>query len=800
MFIIITLLLTVLVSGIFGAVPAVVSRRRVSRRDAAWAAGLWLAVWVFALCAYHRPGLTVGFHAFRLVALTAMTGWAGLVTAGLRSLGRKGLKAVVPLLAVTALGLEVFVGNVAYFNTHSYTPFQLVDYLDDNINVGRGVGTISLDEDRTYLRFLDIDQPIYNLQFDGLVSDDTEPLHADSAVIFTIEGTDAANTELTRFGSWQVGLQAPRTQVISLDLTGSVGMLTLTAAGYSSTYAQFPVALTFRGITANAPRTLDFSILRFCAIFLALLAVYGLRPASGLWHRRWLAGNVCDRAAAAVLGLVLAAFVVVIPFWEPSNTGLATKDYNTAFWDGESTVSFVYQQYGALAHSLLNGRLDLEADPPAELLALDNPYDAGARDAAQINDIHWDHAFYNGRYYVYFGIVPCLLFQLPFEALTGIQNLAYAPCMVLLGLIFLAACFGVVGQAVRRWFPQASTAAYLLAVAAVALGSQFYYLLLRPYIYEYAILCGAALLMLGLWLWLSAASTPVEKRGALVVKLVFGSLCVALVAGCRPQMELFAFLAVPIFWPRYIGQKRLRSRAGAGEAAAFLLPVVLVAAGLMWYNAARFGSPFDFGANYNLTGNDMTQRGFNAVRIGPAVFTSLFELPSWQGVFPFLRETDVQTNAVIRTISEKFTGGILAATPYLWVLALPLLPAFRHCLHRRRVTACVVYGSLAAMVVMTVVDCEMAGVLYRYLMDYSPVLLLGAALCWFCAEGALSRRAALGEGTAAAALPALRTVMAAAVAYTAIYRFCTLFAMEPYLQGMNPSLYYTVSRLVQFWM
>ena len=228
--------------------------------------------------------------------------------------------------------------------------------------------------------------------------------------------------------------------------------------------------------------------------------------------------------------------------------------------------------------------------------------------------------------------------------------------------------------------------------------------------------------------------------------------------------------------------------------------LVLVAAGLMWYNYARFGSLFDFGANYNLTGNDMTQRGFNAVRIGPAVFTSLFELPSWQGVFPFLRETDVQTNAVIRTISEKFTGGILAATPYLWVLALPLLPAFRHCLHRRRVTACVVYGSLAAMVVMTVVDCEMAGVLYRYLMDYSPVLLLGAALCWFCAEGALSRRAALGEGTAAAALPALRTVMAAAVAYTAVYRFCTLFAMEPWLQGMNPSLYYTVSRLVQFWM
>ena len=797
---VLTVVLTAVVALALGLAPAKVARRRVRQCDLGWAAGLWLATWVFALCAYHRPGLTVGFDAFRLAAITALCGWASFCVAGLRSFGGRGLRFVVPLLLAAALGSEVFVGNVTYFNTHSYQPFQLLEYLDPNVNVIRGQGSISLDEDHTYMRFLDIDQPIYNLSMDGLTNDDTDPLHWDSFFNFRINATDEANSRLNYFGTWQIAPESTRSQVISLDLTGNVGTMELTASGYSTAFAAFPVAVTFTGITANAPRPLQFSLLRCIAVFLALLAIYALRPQSGLWHRRWLAGNVCDRAAGAVLAAILAAFVVVVPFWEPGNTGLATKDYNTAFWDGKSTVSFVYQQYGALAHSLLNGRLDLEADPPAELLALENPYDAGARDAAQINDIHWDHAFYNGRYYVYFGIVPCLLFQLPFEALTGIQNLAYAPCMVVLGLLLLAACFGVVGQAVRRWFPQTSAAAYLLAVAAVVLGSQLYYLLVRPYIYEYAILCGAALLMLGLWLWLSAANTPVEKRGALLAKLAFGSLFAALVAGCRPQMELFAFLAVPIFWQRYIGQKRLCSRAGAGEAAAFILPVVVVAAGLMWYNAARFGSPLDFGANYNLTGNDMTQRGFNAVRIGPAVFTSLFELPSWQGVFPFLRETDVQTNAVIRTISEKFTGGMLAATPYLWVLALPLLPAFRRCLHRRRAVAGIVYGGIAAMVVMTVVDCEMAGVLYRYLMDYSPVLLVGAALCWFCAEGALSRRTAVGDATAAAALPALRVVMAAAVAYTAVYRFFTLFAMEPWLQGLNPSLYYTVSRLVQFWM
>ena len=46
----------------------------------------------------------------------------------------------------------------------------------------------------------------------------------------------------------------------------------------------------------------------------------------------------------------------------------------------------------------------------------------------------------------------------------------------------------------------------------------------------------------------------------------------------------------------------------------------------------------------------------------------------------------------------------------------------------------------------------------------------------------------------------LRAGLTAALAWGVFYRFATLFAMEPWLRGMNPSLYYTASRLVQFWM
>ena len=59
--VVLALIITALVSLLAGLAPARLGRRAVCRRDAAWAAVLWLGTWAFSLCAYHRPGLTVGF-------------------------------------------------------------------------------------------------------------------------------------------------------------------------------------------------------------------------------------------------------------------------------------------------------------------------------------------------------------------------------------------------------------------------------------------------------------------------------------------------------------------------------------------------------------------------------------------------------------------------------------------------------------------------------------------------------------------------------------------------------------------
>ena len=368
--------------------------------------------------------------------------------------------------------------------------------------------------------------------------------------------------------------------------------------------------------------------------------------------------------------------------------------------------------------------------------------------------------------------------------------------MILLSWLFLLAAFGGIKQAARRWFPGMSAAVYLLLCAGIGTGSQIYYLLLRPSIYEYAILSGATFVMLALWQWLLAANQPAEKHSRILFHLALGSLCMAFVAGCRPQMVLFAALCLPIFWQRYLRERRLVTKQGITEAVAFVLPVVLVAIGLMWYNAARFGSPFDFGANYNLTSNDMTHRGFSVGRTAPAVLTFLFGIPGMQAVFPYLTATKMQTNYMGLTITELFYGGAFACLPLLWGLASLLLARRRLAAKRDLRTFVVVV--LAAMLVLAVLDCQMAGMLYRYQSDWLGPLLLAATLAWALAEQVLQAHAA--QSGIDILQRAFCTILPLAVLAGACYSFCVYFTAEPGLIGQNPALYQNVSRLVQFWL
>ena len=209
-------------------------------------------------------------------------------------------------------------------------------------------------------------------------------------------------------------------------------------------------------------------------------------------------------------------------------------------------------------------------------------------------------------------------------------------------------------------------------------------------------------------------------------RLFLGSLSIAATLGCRPTFLAAGLLALPLFakeiravintlfarrsHPADLSRKRALSLLVCG-----LLPVILVAAPLLWYNRWRFGSLLDFGNRYQMTVLDLTNyhpgtQGLLQI-FGYYLLQPLTTLP----VFPYLQFSPAPMR--VWHFTEPGLGGLLVTTPVL-VLALVLivLPRVRKELQRRGwMPALILALALAALVMAA--DSYVGGFSVRYTND-----------------------------------------------------------------------------------
>lgn len=145
----------------------------------------------------------------------------------------------------------------------------------------------------------------------------------------------------------------------------------------------------------------------------------------------------------------------------------------------------------------------------------------------------------------------------------------------------------------------------------------------------------------------------------------------------------------------------------------------------MYYNYARFGSVFEFGATFNLTTNDMTRRGFNLDRLGGGLYTFFFQPPTYIGTFPYLQGSAISSRYMGKMIIEFMFGGIFITNIITWMNFSVVY--MRDVLRKYKVLA-LVCMSLAMAFVLGSVDATIAGVLHRYTADMALVVLLPACI------------------------------------------------------------------------
>lgn len=717
--------------------------------------------------------------------ITALREFAWTYQVGLRRFVR-----CFAIILVLSIAFETFVCNYNYFRSNDYNTICLNDRLELYETKNE---QYYLTESNHVIEFSNLNVELKNLFLDF------DKAQSAQLVDIKIQFTDEAHR--TYFDSTEYTVGVPdvpvstavwQSEYIYLNTTGYIDNLRIEVVGEEVSYP-----LVLDGIYLNQKYPFDFNPLRFFVVagILALFCVF--RPGSGI-YRVSITKHV-GLSKTVIVGMAVIQVLLVSSFllYGSNQVGIATSSYNHGAWDKSSIVNTFEvggdnaQQYAELAKALSKGQLYLEEEPPSWLQEMDEPYDKGARDELQKETgeaaLH-DVAYYEGKYYVYFGVVPVVLLYLPFYLLTG-ASFPTAIGVLLSAIAFILGCSVLLDRFARYHFKQVSLGLYLLLQIPLVFCSGMMYLVKFPTFYSLPIMLGLAFSVWGLYFWMKGRS----GAGPTGRWYLIGSVCMALVAGCRPQLLVLSLLAFPLFWRLFVTERRLFTPEGAREFMCLIGPYVIIAVALMGYNYARFGAVTDFGANYNLTLNDMTKRGLSVGRFAPAFFAYFIQPPTVTGVFPFLQPAVFETTYMGQTIREVTFGGIFICLPILWVLAFSKrILQQRIAARSTRTVAGVILVLIVGGVLVALLDAQMAGILQRYFADFSFMFLTAAVLLVFIANENLP------DGSTAKNL--LLKVLIVAVAVSMLYITLMCFVPETnWYSDVYPWAYQQVIEAVTFW-
>ena len=672
------------------------------------------------------------------------------------------------LMLIITLVLEIFVFNFRFlesinYKTLSVTGFNCLDGIErqgmTNVYHVKGSGDKEIELLNINREIKNIYLDIYDARCNDEESNKKGKDWSFQKLAIVICATDEGNKNYFDLPERFVVQGAERTKYIKLETAGNTEKLKLRFNGSDNQN------LVINRIELNKRVPFKFNILRVAFVFFLFWLGYTLRKGSSIYDIKfkWNFNQICAVTLLIVTNISISA---VICFTNPRFLELSG-------------------QYDDLAKAFMNKQVYLETEPPETLVNMENPYDTGERDIVMRDNgtyYKWDHAYYNGKYYVYFGALPALVYYLPSRLLED-KEFYTANGVFINVCFFIVFAFLLIKEIVQRWFKNIPFVVYLMVSQALVFSSGVIFGLRKADVYSMPITMSLGLVMMGMFFWVSAYKS--KKPLGRILKLMFGSLFMALVAGCRPQFLMMSFIAIPLFWNDVFKEKKLFTVNSTPETIAFIMPYVLVAGVVMWYNYARFGSVFDFGANYNLTTNDMTARGFRLDRIPLGIFAFFIQPPVVYPKFPFITGVNLSNYYMGKTIMEFMCGGIFATQPLLWILLL--LKNTKGVLKDKKIFAFTLCLPIFS-VIIAVADAQMAGILCRYYMDYSYPCFIAAAIVAFavCEKYADKK-------------PAFYIAMLSVMCF--IYDFAEMFVLADFgHEYTNPNFYYTITSALTFWM
>ncbi len=569
----------------------------------------------------------------------------------------------------------------------------------------------------SYIDILNDATPKENIRLSFSKAEETT---IEAKVFYSLDGSN-----FTQVGSYKLNGANENFNVLSLKGAESMEGIEYYRVSFSfaSGYYASGSSAILSSLSFNSPLSFYFSPLRFGLYSLSIL-FFAYLPSYLKKAKRSEPGKlpylvIGGLATAFLLGVSLLILTSPSAFMTSYPIDAETLHAHIGSSTGKTDI------FVSLFDAFRKGRIDLDLEVDPKLLALENPWEPSERSRVGAS-YYWDHAFYNGKYYSYYGPAPVILVSFPFYFLSACRYVLTAFGLEVVGVSFLIPAFLLLLLEVFRtiqkrvrWGQYAFFAAIGLISAMTISSITFKDGSCHEAIYHVPDIYGLAFFDLFFFFVLRAYR---EER-LRSVQLGFAGFFFVCLVFTRPNLFLTLILALPFLLALLLR----KSEPFTKRVLAFLpMVAVLFAGGVLCcaYNYARFGSILEFGQSYQLNVTDQRHLTYSLQKLLPTFFHFYAQGGNFYDAFPYLSCTykryDFETTSLAPYVSSYY--GLLGV-PLFW---LTFLAPYAFCKNGRKALAWLGWVFPFFLFLFAFTTYSKAGVCPRYLIEFYHLATLGS--------------------------------------------------------------------------
>ena len=601
------------------------------------------------------------------------------------------------IVDITRAILVILILELSIFNMNSYRlvfgDFEHLKYTVQNIKIEDGL----TQEDGKHITTKEITKKV---EIDNINKEiGTIKLNIDTnrPIEYKIYYTDETSAEYRDLPSKTLVNEIENSKSIPTYLSGTSKKILVEL--------KIPANTTFKidSIELNSNIEFNFNIVRVLLLFLGWFFLYAMKN-----FEEFNIPYTKKNKLQLLVIIYVTLLAIWLVYWITDTSLIKTED---------KTNDYITPYMGQAVDMVLDGKVYLEQEPSKELMNLSNPYDNTLRNAENV-DYVWDMAYYNGKYYVYFGILPVLTVMAPYKFITGdyMELNTVVFIFATLTIIFIMKSIMLI---FRRWFKDVPFKFLILFFVAVISGGIIMWICRRPITYEVAIISGYYLVIQGIFFILKT----IEKQKVNYIYMCLACLSLALAVACRPNLLIASLLIVPVLLKIFINNIKNRENI-LKNILVVAIPYGIVGISLMLYNYVRFDNIFEFGAQYQITVNDMRNLGNRIMTIPIGLISYLFKIPTIISQFPFAQISYDTITFYGYYWSSAMAGGIFILSPICF--ALFLIPKIRNKINKELFFV-IIMLSLVGLIIC-ILDIVLGGNSQRYAADYAWMFLFAGMM------------------------------------------------------------------------